>query len=156
MNNLELACSEVYCILEILGDSYKKKLPKKLLEIINQNRKEDFSLEITEYNYENLNLSKDAIVFISLLNLKYWEEDEKEKLKLLEIYKRNEEKNQEKLNSYKNSDWLKNSNKNEEINYNQVAEDKKDFSRNDNMALVEVKKVTFFEKIKNIIRKIFK
>lgn len=156
MNNLELACSEVYCILEILGDSYKKKLPKKLLEIINQNRKEDFSLEITEYNYENLNLSKDAIVFISLLNLKYWEEDEKEKLKLLEIYKRNEEKNQEKLNSYKNSDWLKNSNKNEEINYNQVAEDKKDFSGNDNMALVEVKKVTFFEKIKNIIRKIFK
>lgn len=158
MENIKLACSEVYCILEILGDSYKNKLPNKLIEFINKNRNTEFFLETKEKSFEDLKISKDGIVFISLLNLKYWEKDENEKQKLMEIYKKNDEKKQEKLNSYKNPDWLRNSNKKEEVNYNQDTEDKLDkiaSAENENMALIEVKKVTFFDKIKMIINKIF-
>lgn len=164
MENIRLACSEVYCLLEILGDSYKSKLPIKFIEFINQNRNTAFSLEITENNYENLKISKDGLVLISFLNLKYWVEDEKEQQRLIEIYKRNDEKKQEKLNRYKQPDWLKQSNKKEDemqvtsnttITTIENEEQNEDGIKNENTALVEIKKVSFFDKVKAIIRKFF-
>lgn len=164
MENIRLACSEVYCLLEILGDSYKNKLPIKFIEFINQNRNTAFSLEITENNYENLKISKDGLVLISFLNLKYWVEDENEKRRLIEIYKRNDEKKQEKLNSYKQPDWLKQSNKKEDemqvtsnttITTIENEEQNEEGTKNENTALVEIKKVSFFDKVKAIIRKFF-
>ena len=143
MENIKLACSEVYCILELLGDSYKNKLPKKLLEFINQNRNENYYLTINNENYENFNISKDALVFISFLNLKYWVEDEEEKQRLIEIYKKNDEKRKEELNNYKNPNWLS---KTKEENTNTEEQGKE---------LIEIKKDTIFDKIKNIIKKFF-
>jgi len=106
MENMKLACSEVYCILEILGDSYKNKLPTKFLEFINQNRSLDYSLNIDGEDYDNLNISKDALVLVSFLNLKYWVEDEEEKQRLIEIYKKNDEKRSELQNKYNASNGL--------------------------------------------------
>lgn len=164
MENVKLACSEVYCILEILGDTYKNKLPDKFLEFINQNRNIDFSLEIDENEYKNLKISKDGLILISFLNLKFWVEDENEKQRLIEIYKSNDDKKQEKINKYKEQDWLKQPNKaeNDEINtsqtINEITENKITNEENkveSENALIEVKKVSFFDKIKTIIRKIF-
>ena len=146
MENVKLACSEVYCILEILGDSYKNKLPKKFLEFINLNRNTEFSLEINENEYQNLNISKDGLVLISFLNLKYWVDDENEKQRLIDIYKKNEEKKQENLNRYKQVDWLKQTN-------NLENEDNK--KEEQTTELIEVKKFSFFDKIKSIIKNIF-
>ena len=168
MENIKLACSEVYCILELLGDTYKNKLPKKFLEFINQNRNIDFSLEIDNSDYENLKISKDALVLVSYLNLKYWVEDEDEKQRLLEIYKKNDEKKKELLNAYKDPNWLSKSNQeennittskdeldskiiNKDIQNNFVEENTKEQGKD----LIEIKKETIFDKIKKVIKKIF-
>lgn len=165
MENIKLACSEVYCLLEILGDSYKNKLPNKFLDFINQNRNEDFSLEIDENQYENLKISRDGLVLISFLNLNYWVDDD-EKKKLIEIYKKNDEKKQEKINRYKQPDWLSQSNKKEttesvenndiiETKNETVSENVEDNNRKNEKALIEVKNISFFDKIKNFIKNIF-
>lgn len=158
MENISLACSEVYCILEILGDSYKNKLPIKFLEFINQNREEDFSLEINENEYENMKISKDGLVLISFLNLKYWVEDESEKQRLIEIYKKNDEKREEKINKYKDSDWLKQSNlsdsKTDNLEESTIVSDD-NIKNQEKNALIETKKISFIDKIKTFIKKIF-
>lgn len=168
MENIRLACSEVYCILEALGESYKNKLPMKFLEFINQNRNIDFSLDINENEYENLKISKDGLVLISFLNLKYWVKDEKEKQKLIQIYKNNNDKKQEKINRYKQSDWLKQdynttySISNMEIekeNTKKTSDEKIEVEEIKNIEtdnyLIEIKRNSFFDKIRAIIRKIF-
>lgn len=163
MENIKLACSEVYCLLEILGDAYKNKLPNKFIEFINENRNSDYSLEVNENNFENLKISKDGLVLISFLNLKYWVDDENEKQRLMEIYKKNDEIKQEKLNSYKQADWLSQTNKKEsqeiidekieETSFESVQNTEKNKSEEKSLSLVT--KISFFDKIKNIIRKIF-
>ena len=93
MKDYSIAYSEVYFVLEALGDTYKNKIPKRFVEFINENRKKDYIMEdITEENISDLSVSRDALVILSLLNLNYWEEDENEKARLLEIYKQNDEK----------------------------------------------------------------
>lgn len=164
MENISLACSEVYCLLEILGDSYKNKLPIRFLEFINQNRKEEFSLEINENEdeYTNLKISKDGLVLISFLNLKYWVEDETEKQRLIEIYKKNDEKSEENINRYKDPDWLKKSNQKdysiENIateNIENTNENRKNEKIDTQNAMIELKKFSIIEKIKSVIKKIF-
>ena len=160
MENVRLACSEVYCLLEIFGDSYKNKLPNKFLEFINENRNPEFTLEINENEYENLKISKDGLVLISFLNLKYWVDDENEKQRLIEIYKKNDEIKQEKLNAYKQSDWLSQTNKNEETNekienLSLESNEKTQEYNSEEKSLSVIEKVSFFDKIKNIIKRIF-
>lgn len=163
MENIKLACSEVYCLLEILGDAYKNKLPSKFLKFVNENRDTDFSIEVNENDFENLKISKDGLVLISFLNLKYWVDDENEKQRLMEIYKKNDEIKQEKLNAYKQNDWLSSSNKkeNQEITNKKIEEvyseniQNTDESKVEENSLILVKKISFLDKIKNIIRKIF-
>lgn len=160
MENVRLACSEVYCLLEIFGDSYKNKLPNKFLEFINENRNPEFTLEINENEYENLKISKDGLVLISFLNLKYWVDDENEKQRLIEIYKKNDEIKQEKLNAYKQSDWLSQTNKNEETNekienLSLENNEKTQECNSEEKSLSVIEKVSFFDKIKNIIKRIF-
>lgn len=164
MENISLACSEVYCLLEILGDSYKNKLPIRFLEFINQNRKKEFSLEINENEdeYTDLKISKDGLVLISFLNLKYWVEDEKEKQRLIEIYKKNDEKREENINRYKDPDWLKSSNEKDYSIENIAAENIENTNENGKNekidtknAMIEVKKFSIIEKIKSVIKKIF-
>lgn len=164
MENIKLACSEVYCLLEILGDTYKNKLPNKFLEFIDQNRNPEFSLEINENDYENLKISKDGLVLISFLNLNFWVKDENEKQRLIEIYKRNDEIKKEKLSAYQNPDWLSQTNKKEnQIITNEKIESislekqgniEKNNSEEKSLSIIE--KVSLFDKIKNIIKKFLK
>ena len=168
MENMKLACSEVYCILEILGDNYKNKLPTKFLDFINQNRSVDYFLNIDGEDYENLNISKDALILVSFLNLKYWVEDEEEKLRLIEIYKKNDEKRNELINKYNNANWLnqakyeentiENSNTDPETsntNIDTQEELNEENRKEQGKELVEIKKDSIFDKIKKIIKKFF-
>ena len=59
-------------------------------------------------NVEEIQISRKALIIISILNLKYWEEDSDKKEKLKEQYYSNEVKFQEKINLYKRDDWIKN------------------------------------------------
>lgn len=160
MKDYSIAYSEVYFVLEALGDTYKNKIPKRFVEFINENRKKDYIMEdITEENISDLSVSRDALVILSLLNLNYWEEDENEKARLLEIYKQNDEK---KFGNYKEDDWLANSNKKIDVEEpkTEVIEEKEEVqstvtrkSKNDEFLIV-VNENSIIYKVKKFIKKI--
>ena len=160
MKDYSIAYSEVYFVLEALGDTYKNKIPKRFVEFINENRKKDYIMEdITEENISDLSVSRDALVILSLLNLNYWEEDENEKARLLEIYKQNDEK---KFGNYKEDDWLANSNKKTDVEEpkTEVIEEKEEVQSTvtkkskDDEYLIVVNENSIIYKVKKFIKKI--
>ena len=84
--------SEVYSILNMLGEEYINKLPSKLLEFI---KKEKVNLYNPVYSLdksiEEQGISEDALAMITFFNLKYWCAPE-EKEELLEVLRENEKR----------------------------------------------------------------
>jgi len=82
--------SEVYSILNMLGEEYIDKLPPKLVEFIEKEKVASYSPVYTlDKSIEEQNISEDALAMITFFNLKYWcQADEKEEL--LKILQRNE------------------------------------------------------------------
>ncbi len=87
--------SEVYEIINFLGDEYKNKIPKKLYEFIENNRDKNYIPNFDKNNLTSLNeksISRKAVAIIAFLNLHYWIEDESEKEKLEKIYSLDQER----------------------------------------------------------------
>ena len=74
--------SEVYEILEILGQDYINKIPKKLYSLISDNRDKNY---IPKYNKETpiyeQKLEKKTVAVLWMLHYNYRSETEKEKQK---------------------------------------------------------------------------
>ena len=88
---LKKSYAEVGEILNVLGDSYKEKLPKALLNLFESCSCETSDIFINEYSdFSNVEISREALVIISILNLKYWEENPQKIAKLQEKYEENE------------------------------------------------------------------
>ena len=99
--------TEVSYILDILGEEYKNKLPEKILKLIYTNKNDDYKINLNfDITKNNINISRNALIIISILNLKYWEYDELKKDKLKNLYAKNEKIYQNKINNYKNDNWL--------------------------------------------------
>lgn len=91
------AYAEVLAFLDALGDIYKNKIPKGILD--NLEKKKDTTFHKTyDKNDMNPDLSHEALTLIGWLNLEYWCEDEQEKTRLRAAYGRNEKL--EKLRQY--------------------------------------------------------
>lgn len=96
------AYTEVSCILDILGTKYKNEVPKEILDAIYNNRNSGYQFNInTNVNINKIDISREALAIISILNLKYWEKDvEKQKIlknfycKNAEIYRDKAKKNE--------------------------------------------------------------
>lgn len=139
---LENSYAEVSWILETLGEQYIKKVPKKVLDVIYSNKNENYKFDLNLKNeISKINISRNALIIISILNLKYWEENDSEKLKLKNVYDKNEQVYQAKINRYKNDNWL---NKNIE---------KTSTVKETNLIVMEDN--TIWNKIKMFIKKIF-
>lgn len=137
--------SEVYSILNLLGDDYIRKLPSSLYEMIREEK-------INEYNPQyDLNLAleeqkikREAISMIALFHLNYWCNSDNEKSELTSLFKTNDDKYKAKLKEqYNLTNHLKNIHKQEEEN---VIEEK----------LIIVKKESFFSKILKKIKVLLK
>lgn len=135
-STLSNSYTEVSYILDILGATYKNKLPTKILDLIYKNRN-------SNYEFDEKNISRNTLIIISILNLKYWENNEDEKIKLKKLYARNEKKYQDKINEYKKEDWLKKDKKTEKMEA--VKE----------MSLTVTKNKSIWNKIKKFIKNIF-
>ena len=81
------------------------------------------------------------MTIISILNLKYWETDETKKAKLKSIYDENEREFQQKINVYKQNNWLK-TEKNEMVQEENKQE----------KALIEQKDIFWIVKIRRFFR----
>ena len=82
--------SEVFEIINFLGDGYKNQIPKKLYKFIENNRdktyKPNFNLKNNIDSLNESSVSRKTIAIIAFLNSKYWAQDEETKQKLEKIY----------------------------------------------------------------------
>lgn len=74
--------SEIYGILNMLGNDYKDSIPKQILNLIEDKRFKDYT---PKYNVSiplwKQNISKGATEFICMLHYNYWIKSEDEKMK---------------------------------------------------------------------------
>lgn len=145
MNSLNIALAEVSQILNLLGNEYINKIPYEFLKFMEENKAEHISISITEDNYENVELTRNAIIIISMLNLNYWVTDPEEKKKLLRIYQENDRKFLNKVPNYKNSDWLSN-------NRGEKSFEK---PKNETKYLINIEQQSVFTKVINFIKSLF-
>ena len=110
---LKSAYKEVGQILNLLGNDYKTKVPSSLLALFEQNM-EDKNVSDLYEEIKNKKVSRDALIILSILNAKYWANEE-EKQELKAAYDKNEEEYQRKINSYQRKDWLKKERNKEKI-----------------------------------------
>lgn len=151
--NSNLMYSEVYEIINVLGPDFINKLPKKLYNLIEEKRdlnyKQDFILE--DGSIDKSKISTDGIALFTLLNIKYFVEDEEEKNRIMQKLTDNEKKYQEELREKYNVDVF--ANVKENIKPENQKEDEKIADEN---LPIETKKENIFEKIINFLKKIIK
>lgn len=99
MNINSYAYAEVLDVLDNMEEKYVEKIPKSFIEYLKENSSSDYQKHVTlDKPLENQNLNAKTLSILAAINLKYWAESEKHKQELLNRYKENGEKHQEKLN----------------------------------------------------------
>lgn len=138
--------SQVYSMLQLLGNTYIKKIPKKLLQLIDSQRDKDYNPKYNlETNFIEQNVNKKALSIICMIDLEYWC-NEKEKNIIIEKLRQNQiiqnKKNEELYNDiFKKR--IKNNKENES-------------NKEENNKLIVIEKNGFFKKIVNIILRFLK
>lgn len=140
-STLKIAYSEVDQVLDILGEKYKQEIPTKIREMIN--REKDANHRIVIDNINDIHLTRKALIILSIFNLKYWEKDKNNIEKLKKHYYNNERIYQEKINQYKEKDWLQSKKFD-----NQAQENHTETS------LIEINNTSFISKIKSFLKKL--
>ena len=80
---LKNAYTEVNQVIELLGEPYKNKIPKQIINFFYENRNINYKANISKnIPIEDIEISRTALIIISILNLKYWETDENKKEEL--------------------------------------------------------------------------
>lgn len=99
--------SEVYSILNLLGESYIKKLPVSLFNMIKEEKRQDYNPKYdSKINLEQQNIKRETLSMIALFHLNYWCNSDEEKNELKTLFKTNEEKHQAEIREKYNPDKL--------------------------------------------------
>lgn len=144
--------TEVFEVLNLLGNEYIQKIPNKLYMYIAENRDKKSIIEYDiNTNILDQNISEDAKDMIAYLNLQYWCTPE-EKERLLKQYEKNDKLYEEKLKEkYSYDNLFKKTNQNIEVIRNNDDESKK---LEKSKALIEYKE-SMFKKIISKIKHFF-
>ena len=139
--------SEVYQILNLLGNDYIDKLPTSLINMLREKREVNYNPEYTDdIPLNEQNIKKETMSIIALLYLNYWCEDEDEKLEVKQILKSNEDNYQlERRERYNPDDIFK--------NYKQESK-KVEANIDDETSMIPYKK-SIFRKIINKLKSAF-
>lgn len=136
--------SEVYQVLNLLGNEYIDKLPSSLIDMLKEKRRIDYTPQYTEdIPLNKQNMKKETMAIIALLYLNYWCEDENEMLEIKQILKNNEDKYQLELREKYNPDDL----------FKKYSSQQEENVITNGVAMVEYKEPLFkrfINKIKNI------
>lgn len=99
--------SEVYSILNLLGESYIKKLPVSLFNMIKEEKRQDYNPKYdSEINLEQQSIKRETLSIIALFHLNYWCNSDEEKNELRTLFKTNEKKHQAEIREKYNPDNL--------------------------------------------------
>lgn len=149
--------SEMYELLNLLGDEYIKKIPKKLYSLICNQR--DSSYEADFFGNDGLldesKISQETVALFSVLNIKYFMDNEEEKKKLLATFEENERRYQEELREKLNPDDIFKNREKESKVLEKQEEIQVDSSSDTNVQMIEYKE-NIFQRIWNKIKNIFK
>lgn len=146
-NNLSKAYAEVLLILSYMEQKYIDMIPKKLLELFDDEKDKNYQPNINpNISLAEQNLQRKTLTLLAMLNLNYWCEDEKEKQELIAIYTENDRKKEEELREKCNPDNLfKKKEKREKVEEPQES-----------TALIEYKEEKFFKRLINKIISFFR
>lgn len=148
--NIKEAYSEIDEFLKLLDEEDRNKVPEYLRKFFKDNKDLEYVKEIKkDIPIKQQNLKEETLALIALLNLKYWCDDEEERQRLIKIYSENEEKYNEILEKDKISDVIFKTNEEKETN-------NKKLENTYNVGVVKYRKKSFFEKLIEKIKKIFK
>lgn len=138
--------SEVYSVLNLLGENYIKKLPTSLFNMIKEEKGEDYNPEYdSKISLEQQNIRRETLSMIALFHLNYWCSSDEEKNELKTLFKNNEEKHQAEIREKYNPDNLLKNKNQTTIQQSHVIQN--------NVALVPVKEnfiTKLIKKLKNI------
>lgn len=137
IDNFNIMFNEVYSVLNLLGREYIYKLPNNVYEFIKNERVPNYEFNINMERDVISQISKDALAFISYLNLKYWATLEEQR-ELVKIYKENDIKKEKSKLKFNPRTILNNNTK--EI---------------ESKALIKEEQ-NWYKKLKNIILNFFK
>ena len=136
--------SEVYSILNMLGEDYITKLPSKLYNLIKEEKSAEYNPQYDgTIALEQQNIKKETLSMIALFHLNYWCNSEEEKQELNNLFNENEQKYQTELREKYNPDNIF---KNRNNNVENIGKER---------ALIEYKE-PFFKRIINKIKGLFK
>ena len=141
--------SEVYSILNLLGNNYIAKLPKSLFKMIEEEKSSTYNPQYSEDKSLNeQNIKRESLSMIALFHLNYWCNSNEEKEQLKQLFKNNEEKHQAEIREKYNPDNLFKNRKQENTTESQPF-------IND-VAIVKYKEKNFLQKIFDKIKYLFK
>lgn len=147
-NNLSKAYTEVLLILSYMEQKYIDMIPKKLLELFNEEKDQNYQPDINpNTSLAEQNLQRKTLALLAMLNLNYWCKDENEKQEMLKMYSENDKKIEAEMRERYNPDNLFKKRENVERN-DEVKEECTD--------IIEYKEQNIFKKILNRIIKFFK
>ena len=90
--------SEVYSILNLLGESYITKLPKSLYNMILEEKSNEYNPQYSSsIALEQQNIKKEALSMIALFHLNYWCNSQEEKGGLKALIKNNRRKTSSRI-----------------------------------------------------------
>ena len=143
INETKLAYAEVDAILELLEDEYAQRVPQKIRNFFKEEKDKNYVPIIkADISLLEQNLKRETFTILTILELNYWCDSEKEKKDLLKELKENEENYQKELYEKYNPENIF---KNQEIK-----------EQNQNVALVEYKEKGIIRKILDKIKNLFK
>lgn len=134
--------SEVYQVLNLLGNEYIDRLPKSLFNMLEEKRNINYEPKYTEdLPLNKQNIKKETLSIIALLHLNYWCENVNEKNELNQMFKNNEDRYQDELRKKYDPDNIFKKHIQENIIKNEVS-------------LVEYKE-SIFKRLINKIKSLF-
>ena len=148
--NIQETYSEVYGILNMLGENYIKRLPNSLYEMIRDSKSLTYNPQYNkEISLNEQNIKRESLSMIALFHLNYWCNSNEEKEQLKQLFKNNEEKHQAEIREKYNPDNLFKNRKQE------ISTESQPFKKD--VSMVEYKEKNFlqklFDKIKHLFRK---
>lgn len=146
-NNLSKAYAEVLLILSYMEQKYIDMIPKKLLELFDDEKDKNYQPNINpNISLAEQNLQRKTLALLAMLNLNYWCKDEKEKQELIAIYAENDRKKEEELREKYNPDNL----------FKKKEKEEKVEEPQESTALIEYKEEKFFKRLINKIISFFR
>ena len=143
--NTKKVYSEVYQVLNILGNEYIRKIAKSLYNMLEEKRDTTYNPKYTdEIAFDMQNIKKESLNILALLHFNYWCNSYEEKLELQNILEENEKIHEENLRKKYNPENIF---KNKKNVYTKEAVE-------NNMAVIEYKE-NIFRRVINKIKNIF-